>query len=173
MATESNTEIVSGGYHNDYHAGTVHEFISDESITLWSPVILVAAGSGEDLPRVEPTNSANNPDVIGIAIGGEKCDGTSAATAAGEKVKVACVGVICKLRVDGTAAAIAIGDLLVTTTTDGMAAKGDIEPATNSVAAIIAANIALSAAFAKALKASTTLADIIPVMVIQTRGDSI
>ena len=43
--------------------------IADEAITMWSPVILVSAGTGEDLPRVEPTDTAADPKVIGVAVG--------------------------------------------------------------------------------------------------------
>lgn len=65
MATESYPEVIEGCLGNE--AITV-DMIADEAITLWSPVILVTAGSGEDMPRVEPTNTAENGLVFGVAV---------------------------------------------------------------------------------------------------------
>jgi len=62
--TESNTEIKEGTYEG---VALVEDYISDELIPMWSPVILVAAGTGEDMPRIEPINSVS-VDVIGVAV---------------------------------------------------------------------------------------------------------
>lgn len=89
------------------------------AIDLWSPVILVAAGSGEDLPRVD-TVDAITGKVYGVVVGPKLSSG-KAADAAGDKVNV-CTGGWCKLKVDGNAANIAIGDYLISHAT-GVAQK--------------------------------------------------
>jgi len=130
--------------------------IADEAVTLWSPVIVVAEPAiTNGLPRVEPINVLNSAGVIGIAVGGTGPieDGT-AASAAGKTVQVQIYG-LCKVRVDGNVANIAIGDNLVTDTTDGVARQVAVYPAIYS-AADVARNV-----FAKALQASTVDLDII------------
>lgn len=98
--------------------------IADEQITIGSPVILVAPGTGEQLPRVEPTDVAITEVIYGVCVGGD-ANGTyggssEVAGEAGDSVKI-CVNGRCKVRVDGTGTAVAIGDPLSATTTDGVA----------------------------------------------------
>jgi len=105
--------------------------IADEAIEIGSPVISVAPATGEIAPRVEPT--ATNGHVSGVVVGGDAngiwVDGTttndgSAASAAGEAVKVVTRG-RCKVRVDGSTGGvnsnIAIGDPLCAGDVDGVA----------------------------------------------------
>jgi hypothetical protein len=112
-------------------AASVINAIADEAIEIGSPVISVAAATGELNPRVEPT--ATNGHVTGVVVGGDAngiwVDGTttndgSAASAAGESVKV-CTNGRCKVRVDGSTGGvnsnIAIGDPLCAGDVDGVA----------------------------------------------------
>ncbi|MCK5600934.1 hypothetical protein KAR91_03635 [Candidatus Pacearchaeota archaeon] len=97
--------------------------IADEQITIGSPVILVAPAAGELLPRVEPT-AVQGARIYGVVVGGDS-NGTyggasEIAAEAGEAVKV-CVNGRCKARVDGVIRAIAIGDPLTASGTDGVA----------------------------------------------------
>jgi len=98
--------------------------IADEQITIGSPVILVAPGSGEQLPRVEPTDGAISDVIYGVCVGGDlngTYGGSSEIVAeAGDAVKI-CVNGRCKVRVDGSGTPIAIGSPLSATTTDGVA----------------------------------------------------
>lgn len=41
---------------------------STASIPMWSPVILAAAGTGEDMPRVTTTNTEYDQLVFGVAV---------------------------------------------------------------------------------------------------------
>ena len=96
--------------------------IADEQITIGSPVILVAPAAGELLPRVEPT-AVQGARIYGVVVGGDS-NGTyggasEIAAEAGEAVKV-CVNGRCKARVDGVIRAIAIGDPLTASGTDGV-----------------------------------------------------
>jgi hypothetical protein len=98
--------------------------IADEQITIGSPVILVAPGSGEQLPRVEPTDVAVTDVIYGVCVGGD-ANGTYGGTSeiageAGDSVKI-CVNGRCKVRVDGSGTPILIGSPLSPTTTDGVA----------------------------------------------------
>jgi len=100
--------------------------IADEQITIGSPVIIVAPGSGEQLPRVEPTAVITDA-VYGIVVGGDlngTYGGSSEIVAeAGDAVKV-CVNGRCKVRVDGSGTPIAIGSPLSASGSDGVAVIG-------------------------------------------------
>lgn len=66
MATESLSHITEGALGSE---GIVIESIADEAdIPIWGPVIMVAAGTGEDLPRVEPIDTAYTQTVLGVAV---------------------------------------------------------------------------------------------------------
>ena len=127
--------------------------IADESITIGSPVIIVAPATGELLPRVEPTAS-QGAYIYGICVGGDQ-NGTYGGTSevaglAGEAVKV-CVNGRCKARVDGVIRAIAIGGPLTSSGTDGV-----VEDCTTG-----------DVCFARALQPSTASTDFIAVHVDQ------
>lgn len=100
-------------------------FVANGVIPMWSPVVLVAPGSGETLPRVATTTTTNDQAVIGVAVGGNAdVAGTgNAAAAAGDVVDVAIIGTgsMTKVKVDGAADNIAIGELLITDATAGQA----------------------------------------------------
>jgi len=97
-------------------------FKADGPIPMWAPVIIVAPPAGEQLPRVDTTNSADNPLIIGIAAGGSgDIAGTgNAADVAGDMVDVIPIhsASITKVVVN---AVIAIGILVSTTTVVGRA----------------------------------------------------
>lgn len=152
MATDKYDAIDEGGI----AAAVYISLIADESVTLWSPVIMVTnTGITNGLPRVEPINTANSPGVIGVAVGGTgPIESGTAASAAGKTVQVQIYG-LCKIRVDGNVANISIGDNLITDTTDGVARKVTAYPATYD-AADVARHV-----FAKAMQASTVDLDII------------
>ena len=127
--------------------------IADETITIGSPVKLVAPGSGEQLPRVEPTDAGIDEVIYGICVGGD-ANGTYGGTSeiaglAGDSVKI-CVNGRCKARVDGSGTPIAIGSPLSADTTDGVAVIG----------------VATAHIFARAQQASTST-DFIAVFVDQ------
>jgi len=127
--------------------------IADEQITIGSPVILVAPGTGENLPRVEPTATLTD-FVYGVVVGGDlngTYGGTSEIVAeAGDVVKV-CVNGRCKARVDGSGTPIVLGSPLGASTTDGVA--------------IVAA--ATTPVFGRAQQPSTVATDFIVVFVDQ------
>ena len=132
----------------------VVEAVADEAIDLGSPVILVAAGTGERLPRVEPT-STQGAAIFGVVVAGVK-DGTfsgtdpSAADAAGEAVSV-CIFGRCKVRVNGATGAISVGSKLTADAVDGFA---EVAAAADEV-------------FGRALQASTGAEDFIACIVNQ------
>jgi hypothetical protein len=127
--------------------------IADEQITIGSPVIIVTPGTGELLPRVEPT-AVQGAFIYGICVGGD-ANGTYGGTSeiageAGDAVKI-CVNGRCKARVDGSIRAISIAGPLTASSTDGVAedcTTGDI-------------------CFARALQPSTFSTDFIAVHVDQ------
>ena len=127
--------------------------IADELITIGSPVISVTAPAGELDARVEPTAVQGSALVIGVVVDGDErgtfggADENSAA-AAGEAVSV-CTQGLCKVRVDGAAAAIVIGDPLTADAVDGQAEL-----------AIVGDHV-----FARALQPSTVATDFILCMV--------
>ncbi|MCH7589687.1 hypothetical protein IIB34_01470 [PVC group bacterium] len=87
----------------------------------------MAPGSGEQLPRVEPTDAGIDEVIYGICVGGD-ANGTYGGTSeiaglAGDSVKI-CVNGRCKARVDGSGTPIAIGSPLSADTTDGVAVIG-------------------------------------------------
>jgi len=118
------TDNYSGLFDGAADAGAiVVNAIADEAIEIGAPVIVVAAGTGELNPRVEPTTDGTL-FVAGVVVGGDNngiwVDGTTAndgeaASAAGETVKV-CTRGRCKVRVDGSTGGansnIALGDPL-------------------------------------------------------------
>lgn len=154
MATDKYAAVLE----NDISAGIFISLTADELVNLWSPVILVAEPSiTNGLPRVEPINVTNNPNIIGIAVGGTgKIEDGVAASGAGKTVVVQIFG-LCKCKVDGNVAAIVIGDNLVTDNSDGIARKVEDYPAIYA-----AANVARHV-FAKALQPSTVDGDTIAV----------
>lgn len=129
-------------------------FVADGPVSMWAPVILVAPGAGETLPRVDETTTQNDPLIIGIAAGGSgDVAGTGfAADAAGDVVDVIpiCSAAITKCVVDGAANAIAVGTQLITDATAGQA------EAHTPIAATANAYI-----LCKALQASTANGDTI------------
>jgi hypothetical protein len=124
---------------------TVIDAVAAGAIDLWSPVILVTPGTGEDLARVSTTTTANNVLCFGIVVGPVKASG-KAADAAGDKVNV-CISGRCKVKVN---AALAVGAMIATTTTAGKAG---------------AATPAIGAVIAKLLAASGADGDIVPCFV--------
>ena len=107
LATDFYPKIIEGPIGRE---GVVVPAVAAAAIDLWAPVILTAAGTGELLPRV--TNCSGITDkVYGVVVGPVLASG-KAADAAGDKVNV-CTGGWCKIKVDGNAAAIAIGDYLI------------------------------------------------------------
>lgn len=132
----------------------VLSFIANGVIPMWSPVILVAPGAGETLPRVATTTTTNDPAVIGIVAGGSgDVAGTgNAADAAGDAVDVIPIdsAAITKVVVDGTVNNIAVGDMLVTDATAGQA---------EDIASVTANNDAYP--IGKALQTSTVNGDTI------------
>jgi len=142
MATESLPKIVEGPIDAD---ARIVSMIASGAIDMWSPVVLAAAGSGEDMPRIDTVNALTGK-VYGVVVGPVKASG-KAADAAGDKVNV-CIGGWCKCKVDGNAANIAVGDYLISHAT-GVAQKA----------------AATGYPFAMAGAASTADGDIIPVCV--------
>jgi hypothetical protein len=116
MATELVPKIFEGPIGKE---AVVVEAIAAGAIPLWSPVVLTSPGTGEDLPRVTTVNGLTG-HVFGVAVGPKLASG-NAADAAGDKVYV-CVFGWCKVKVDGNAANIAIGDYLISHAT-GVAQK--------------------------------------------------
>ena len=157
--TESMTAIVEGPIGTE---GIVVSAVAAGAIDLWTPVVLAAAGSGEDLPRVNVTTTGADPLVHAVVVGPKLASG-KAADAAGDKINILVFG-RGKIKVNGNTVNIAIGDALVTDT-NGLGVKLDI---TGSVNAALLQK--MLAAFAKALKASTADGDIIPAFVYQSRG---
>jgi len=126
-------------------AAVVVDAIAAGALDLWSPVILVAKGAGEDSARVNSTTTANSTAVYGVIVGPVRASG-KAADAAGDKVNV-CVFGPCKVKV---AAALAVGALIATSATAGQAG---------------AATPAIGAVLAKLLDASGAAGDIVPCFV--------
>lgn len=142
MATDFMPKIVEGPIGTE---GTVVPAVAAAAIELWAPVVLTDPGSGEDLPRV--TNVSGLTDkVYGVAVGPKLASG-KAADAAGDKVNIV-VGGWSKIKVDGNAANIAIGDYLISHAS-GVAQKA----------------AATGFPFAMAGHASTVDGDIIPAFV--------
>lgn len=156
--TESMPHIVEGPIGTE---AIVIDGVAAGAIDLWSPVILTAAGTGEDLPRVNTTTTAKDPLTYGVVVGPKLASGR-AADAAGDKVNIVRRG-RAKVKVNGKTTNIAIGDGLHTTTTAGIAVKAafDVTATVNQVNVNKAIRDAI-AVFAVALKASTADADIIP-----------
>ncbi len=142
MATDFLPKVVEGPIGAD---GDVVSMVAAGAIDIWAPVILVAPGTGEDLPRVDTVNAITGK-VFGVAVGPVRVSG-KAADAAGDKVNV-CFKGWCKCKVDGNAANIAVGDYLISHAT-GVAQKA----------------AATGFPFASAGHTSTVDLDIIPVCV--------
>jgi len=126
-------------------SAVVEDAVAAGAIDLWSPVILVAKGTGEDLARVQATTTANSTAVFGVVVGPIRASG-KAADAAGDKVNV-CVFGPCKVKV---AAALAVAALIATSATAGQAG---------------AATPAIGAVLGKLLDASGAAGDIVPCFV--------
>lgn len=150
------TDNYSGLYDGAADAAALEiNAIADEAIEIGSPVIPVAAATGEKDPRVEPTADGTlfiagvvtGGDANGIWVDGTTTNDGSAATAAGETVKVCTTG-RCKVRVDGSTGGansnIVIGDPL-SASIDGVAQRA----------------VASDFVFARALQASTAVQDAI------------
>lgn len=125
------------------------DYIADEAITIGSPVIAVAAGTGELKNRVEP-NATQGALAFGVCVGGDNkaavyggSDEISA-TAAGKVAQVVTNG-LCKVRVNGNTAAISVGSPLTIDAVDGIAEL-----------AVAGDNV-----FGRALQASTGASDFI------------
>ena len=125
------------------------------AIFIGSPVVPTTAGTGEKSPRVT-TDTSGTAFVAGVVVGGSSngiwVDGTTtndglAGDAAGVSVKV-CTRGRCKVRVDGSTGGansnIAIGD-----------------PLSCGIAATAQRAVAADFVFARALQASTAVADAI------------
>lgn len=144
--TEYFSNVQEGALTTD---ATVETFIADGAVELWAPVILATAGTGETNPRVDDVASAGSALVIGVAVGPKRSSG-KAADAAGDRVAV-CTKGMCKCKVNGNSVNIALGDILQTSGTAGIAIK--------------LGTWAEKKVFARALKATTADGDIIPVFV--------
>lgn len=165
--------------------GVVETYLAEEAnIKLWSPVAVVAAGSGEYIARAGPTSSASDAKVIGIVVGPLRdAENLYACDAAGQAIQV-CTKGKCKVRVDGTDA-IAVGDALVSYEGDyyaklmvanpGLTGAGaaqhwdDATVAANEAVLVTLVN-AMQAGFAMALYAATVDGDIIACYVYGARG---
>ena len=66
MATESLSYIKEGVIGKE--AVVIDAVAASANIVIWSPVILSAAGSNEDLPRADTTATVANPLVFGVAV---------------------------------------------------------------------------------------------------------
>ena len=123
----ANTDQYTGLENGTIDAGALtFNAIADEAIEIFSPVILVAAGTGERLPRVEP-NASQGVAAVGVVVNGDN-DGTvsgsdqESASAAGQAVSV-CYSGRCKVRVLASTVNIAVGDKLTIAGTDERAEK--------------------------------------------------
>lgn len=134
----------------DTEAQTVDAIVNG-AVPQWAPVILVAPGSGEELPRVGTTTAVGREDIFGVKVGPVKT------LVAGDVARI-CIHGRAKLAV--TATAVARGDQLRTSATAGQAERF---AHTAWAAAYLAANAEaitdeLASAFAKALTASEGVA---------------
>jgi hypothetical protein len=136
------SKIVEGGIDTTC---SIKDYVAAGAIDLWSPVIIVAKGTGEDIARVNTTATANNILCFGVVVGPVRASG-KAADAAGDKVLVCTFGP-CKVKVNG---ALAVGALVATSTTAGSAG---------------AATPAIGAVLGKLLDASGAAGDIVPMFV--------
>ncbi len=107
MATDFLPKIVEGPIDTN---AVVEGRIAAGALDLWAPVILSAPGTGEDLARVDNVAGITSK-VHGVICGPLKPSG-KAADAAGDKVNVVTFGPT-KIKVDGAAANIAVGDALM------------------------------------------------------------
>ena len=124
-------------------------YIADEAVEIGSPVIVVAAGSGELKPRVEPNNT-QGARAFGVAVGGDNKIAVyggseeTVALAAGDSVQVVTEG-LCKVRVNGATGAISVDSPLTIDAVDGIAELA----------------VAGDEVFGRALQASTGASDFI------------
>src|SRR5579884_3553198 len=118
--TESFTNVKEGAITK---GAIVESFIAAGLIPMWSPVVTAAAGTNENLPRVQTTTTAGDTTHIGVAVGPKRSTG-NAADSAGQSVDVVVFG-ICKCTVDGSSDNIAIADMLQTKSAAGVAIKCD------------------------------------------------
>ncbi len=118
---------------------------------------------------MEPIDGIGDPKVIGIAVGPLRdAESGYVSDAAGQGVQVLVLGKG-KLKVDGNADNIDVGDALVTHDADGVAQLMGITDPTDWATVITRMQLE-AAGFAKALYASTVDGDIIPVHVHGARG---
>lgn len=131
----------------------------------------MAAGSGEYKARAGPTATENDPKVIGIAVGPlMDAENLYCSDAAGQAIQVLTFGQG-KLKVDGNADNIAVGDALCTHDTDGVAALMSLDVGSSFNQTNLQAHIQeLASGFAMALYASTVDGDIIVVKVHGAQG---
>lgn len=125
--------------------------IADEAIHIGDPIILVAAGTGELLPRVEP-NATQGAFCYGVIVDGDLdgrydtgARGASELVANAGDTVVVCTRGRCLVRVDGAAAAILVASKLTLDAVDGQAELG----------------VAADEIFARALQGSTVDGDLI------------
>lgn len=151
-ATDKWSTLHSGGV----AAGVFISLRANGVIPMWSPVILVAPDTGTRLPEVGTTTTANDNRVIGIAVGGNSdfLNTGDACGAAGDICQVQIYG-LTKCVVDGGAANIAIGDMLITQSTAGQARQITANAATYDAT--------FRYTFAKAMFPSTVTGDTIVV----------
>lgn len=171
MSAESLTAIQSGALGED--AIVIDAIATAANTPIWAPVVLGAIDATRELPKIATTTSAADKLVYGVTVG-KLVDSANGYcnTAAGDLVQV-CVFGQCKVKVDGNAENIAIGDALVTHAAAGVAQKAACDaPAadTYTTAAMNTTLQYLGSIFAKALKASTADGDVIPCFVIGSRG---
>jgi len=127
---------------------TVIDCIAAGAIDLWSPVVLVAPGTGEDLARVNTTTTLNDTAVYGVVVGPVRASG-KAADVAGDKVNV-CINGRCKVKVN---LAHPVGTYVGCSATAGRAEKNGTTPPP------------VGAVLGKLLAASGAAADIVPMVV--------
>lgn len=154
MATDKYSKVEEGGIQAEISI----PMIASESIPMWAPLKLVANASiTNGLPKVALTSTLNDTGIIGVSVGGTgPIESGTAANADGKTVQVQIYG-LAKVKVDGNASNIAIGDNLITHGADGVAQKVTAYPATYSNTDV-ARNV-----FAKALQASTVDGDVIAI----------
>jgi hypothetical protein len=142
----------------------ITECIANGAIAQWAAVILVAAGSGETLPRVGTTTTADDPDSYGVKVGPNK-------TLVAGDICYICVEGRCKAIINANTAAF---DLLGTSTSAGRLTPitALAMPATYGNGSVTQGLLKKQYhAIAKALTADDTAGDIIVVDVKRKTGD--
>jgi hypothetical protein len=167
MAVDNIDSIQSGVLEEDSSV-VVSAVASSANIIMFGVVVQTAKGTGEDLPRVGMTTTANDV-AYGIAVNPLAAAGI-AAVSIGDTLEV-CIWGLCKLKVNGNSDNIELNDGLVTSTTAGIAVLAAIDVGgTPDQASINAAIQQLANIFAKACEASAADNDFIPVRVYGSKG---